>query len=62
MLKTKVHQLEDSQLVELPKEFVLKSDEVYIFQRDGDIIIREIPQNLARAYDLLRSMPDDFFA
>ncbi len=59
---TKVFKSGNSQAVRLPKEFQISSDEVEIFRRKGDIIIREIPQTLARAFALLTELPDDFFA
>jgi len=59
---TKVFKSGNSQAVRLPKEFQIKSEEVEIFRRKGDIIIREIPKTLARAFTLLTELPDDFFA
>jgi antitoxin VapB len=58
---TKVFKSGNSQAVRLPKEFQIGSDEVEIFRRKGDIIIREIPQTLERAFDLLTELPFDFF-
>ncbi|HSX19610.1 MAG TPA: AbrB/MazE/SpoVT family DNA-binding domain-containing protein [Gammaproteobacteria bacterium] len=48
--------------VRIPKEFKIESGAVEILERDGEIIIREIPKNLASAFELLTSLPDDFFA
>lgn len=62
MKKIKVFKSGNSQAIRLPKEFQINSDEVEIFRRKGDIIIREIPHTLARAYILLTKLPDDFFA
>ncbi|HLF66121.1 MAG TPA: type II toxin-antitoxin system VapB family antitoxin [Gammaproteobacteria bacterium] len=62
MRTTKVFNSGNSQAVRLPKDFQLQSDEVQIFRQNGDIILREIPKNLAHAYELLTQMPDDFFA
>jgi antitoxin VapB len=50
----------NSQAVRLPKEFRLKTDEVEIFRRGGDIVLREKDRNMARAFDLLARLPDDF--
>jgi antitoxin VapB len=58
---TRVFKSGNSQAVRLPKDFQLESDEVEIFKRDHDIIIREIPKNLARALESLPEMPEDFF-
>jgi antitoxin VapB len=55
----KVFQSGNSQAVRLPKQFRLKSKEVDIFRRGDEIVLREKPGNLARAFDLLASLPDD---
>lgn len=36
--------------------------QVEIFRRDEEIIIRENPTNLSRAFELLTQLPEDFFA
>jgi antitoxin VapB len=59
---TKVFQSGNSQAVRLPKEFQLIGPEVEIFKRHNEIIIREKPRNLARAFELLTQLPEDFFA
>lgn len=51
-----------SQAVRLPKEFQFHSKEVEIFKRGHDTILREKPKDLKKAFELLASMPDDFFA
>jgi len=50
----------NSQAVRLPKEFRLKSEEVEIFRRGDEIVLREKDGNLVRAFDLLAGLPDDF--
>ena len=50
-----------SQAVRLPKEFQFNSKEVEIFKKGNNVILREIPKNLTKAYDLLTSFPDDVF-
>ena len=62
MRTTKVFKSGHSQAVRIPKEFQLKSEEVEIFKRGNDVILREHPKNLARAFELLTQMPEDFFA
>lgn len=62
MRTTKVFQSGNSQAVRLPKDFQIASDEVEIFRRDGEIVLREIPQSLGYAFELLTKMPKDFFA
>lgn len=49
----------NSQAVRLPKQFRFKSKEVEIFRRGDDIILREKVATMARAFDLLASLPDD---
>jgi antitoxin VapB len=46
----------NSQAVRLPKEFRLKSEEVEIFRRGEEIILREKDGNMARAFDLLADL------
>lgn len=62
MRTTKIFQSGNSQAVRLPKDFQLDSEEVEIYRRNGEIILREIPKNLVHAFELLTQMPDDFFA
>ena len=49
----------NSQAVRLPKEFRFNSKEVEIFRRGDEVVLREKPANMARAYELLLSLPDD---
>lgn len=61
MRTTKVFKSGNSQAVRLPKDFQFYSDEVEIFRRGEEVVIREIPQNLAQAFALLIKFPEDFF-
>jgi antitoxin VapB len=49
----------NSQAVRLPKQFRLKSEEVEIFRRGDEIVLREKNGNMVRAFDLLAGLPDD---
>lgn len=51
----------NSQAIRLPKEFRVESRELEIQRRDDEIVLR-VPRekNIARAFELLRSLPDDF--
>jgi antitoxin VapB len=49
----------NSQAVRLPKQFRLKSEEVEIFRRGDEIVLREKDGNMVRAFDLLAGLPDD---
>lgn len=59
---TKVFKSGNSQAVRLPKEFQLDVDEVEIFRRDNELVIRKIPVNLGAAFKILADMPDDFMS
>jgi antitoxin VapB len=50
----------NSQAVRLPKEFRLKGKEVKIFRRGDEIVLREKGKGLARAFEILASLPGDF--
>ena len=51
-----------SQAVRLPKEFRLTADQVEIFRRGRDIVLRERPTNAAAIFDALAELPADFMA
>jgi antitoxin VapB len=59
MTKAKVFQSGNSQAVRLPKEFRFASDEVEIFKRGDEVVLREAHRNLARAFEILCELPDD---
>jgi antitoxin VapB len=50
----------NSQAVRLPKQFRLRSKEVEIFRRGDEIVLRERGKGLARAFEILANLPDDF--
>jgi antitoxin VapB len=58
MAKAKVFQSGNSQAVRLPKQFRLNSDEVEIFRRGDEIVLRETVKDLTRAFNLLCALPD----
>lgn len=60
MATARVFKSGNSQAVRLPKQFRFKSSEVEILKRGDEIVLREKPETLARAFDLLASMPDDW--
>ena len=49
----------NSQAVRLPKQFRVKSSELEIFRRGGEIVLREKAGTMERAFDLLAGLPDD---
>ena len=60
MSTTKVFKSGNSQAVRLPKEFQFDTDEVEIFRRGDEVVLRRKPANLVRAFGLLTSLPADF--
>lgn len=56
----KVFRSGNSQALRLPKQYRFRGKEVEIFRRGDEIILREKSDNLARAFELLASLPDDF--
>ncbi len=49
----------NSQAVRLPKQFRLKAKEVEIYRRGDELVLRERPESMARAFDLLAGLPED---
>lgn len=62
MSTAKVFMSGNSQAVRLPKEFRLDTAEVEIFRRGDEIVLREPAHGLARAFEALARLPEDFFA
>jgi antitoxin VapB len=60
MTTAKVFKSGNSQAVRLPKEFQFDADEVDIFRRGDEVVLRKKPQNLAKVFELLTSLSDDF--
>lgn len=52
----------NSQAVRIPKEFQFDVDEIEIFKRGDEIILRKRPRNLAEAFEYIPCMPEDFMA
>lgn len=61
MPTARVFKCGNSQAVRLPKGFTVEGREVEIFHRGREIVLREpVVENVARAFELLGSLPDDF--
>ena len=60
MATARVFRSGNSQAVRLPKELRLKGEEVEIFRRGDEIVLREKGRGLARAFEILANLPDDF--
>jgi antitoxin VapB len=59
MLTTKVFRSGNSQAVRIPAELQLDTDEVEIFRRNDELIIRKKRTSLAKAFHLLAALPSD---
>jgi antitoxin VapB len=59
MSTARVFRSGNSQAVRLPKQFRFKTKEVEIFRRGDEVVLREKPANMARAYELIVSLPED---
>jgi len=57
MASARVFKSGNSQAVRLPKEFRFDSDEVEIFRRGDEVILREKSKGMARAFELIASLP-----
>lgn len=62
MTYARVFQSGNSQAVRLPKEFRLNVEQVEIFRRGNEIVLREAPANATAIFDLLTQLPSDFMA
>jgi len=60
--KSKIFKSGNSQAVRLPKEFRFEGKEVEIFRRGEEVVLRKPKRNLARAFDALAALPEDFMA
>ena len=60
MTLARVFQSGNSQAVRLPKEFRLDVNEVEIFRRGDEIVLRPLASNATAIFDALASLPADF--
>lgn len=60
MRTAKVFRSGNSQAVRIPVEFQFDTDEVEIFRRDDELVLRKKTQSLEQAFHLLASLPADF--
>jgi antitoxin VapB len=61
MATARVFKSGNSQAVRLPKKFRVKTQEVEIFRRGDEIVLREKAGGMVRVLDLLAEMPGDMF-
>ncbi len=62
MTYARIFQSGNSQAVRLPKEFRFSVDQVEIFRRGDEIVLRERPASATAIFDALASLPADFMA
>ncbi|HLQ51296.1 MAG TPA: type II toxin-antitoxin system VapB family antitoxin [Terriglobales bacterium] len=62
MSRARIFKSGNSQAVRLPKEFRFSVDEVEIFRRGEEIVLKEPRRNLSHAFAALAAMPEDFMA
>jgi antitoxin VapB len=61
MATARVFRSGNSQAVRLPKEYRFDTDEVEIFRRGDEIVLRERTRGMERAFELLMKLPEDMF-
>jgi antitoxin VapB len=59
MTTARVFKSGNSQAVRLPKQFRFRGDEVEIFRRGDEVVLREKGSGMGRAFELLASLPLD---
>jgi antitoxin VapB len=59
MTTARVFKSGNSQAVRLPKEFRFNSEEVDIFRRGDEVVLREKSLGLARAFEIIANLPID---
>ena len=62
MRTAKVFKSGNSQAVRIPAEFQFDTDEVEIFRRDDELVLRKKAKTIEQAFHLLASLPSDFMA
>ena len=60
MAVARIFQSGNSQAVRLPKEFRFDVDEVEIYRRGDEIVLRAMVPKATEIFDLLAKLPDDF--
>jgi antitoxin VapB len=59
MPTAKIFRSRNCQAVQLPKDFRVRGQELEIFRRGDEIILRETKGSMVRAFELLASLPND---
>lgn len=59
MATARVFKSGNSQAVRLPKQYRVAVKELEIFRRGKELVLREINEDLAQAFELLAGLPED---
>jgi antitoxin VapB len=59
MATARVFKSGNSQAVRLPKEFQFETENVEIFRRGDEVVLREKPRTMERAFELLANLSID---
>lgn len=62
MSYARIFQSGNSQAVRLPKDFRFDVEQVEIFRRGDEVVLRAVPINGSAVFDALAALPDDFLA
>jgi antitoxin VapB len=62
MTFARIFQSGNSQAVRLPKDFRFDVDQVEIFRRGDEIVLRAVPVSATAVFDVLTQLPVDFLA
>ncbi len=62
MIYARVFKSGNSQAVRLPKEFRFSADQVEIFRRGSEIVLRERPRAAIEIFAALSQLPEDFMS
>ena len=61
MAGARVFKSGNGQAVQLPPDCQFAADEVEIFRRGDEVVLREKQQNMARVIDLIQALPEEMF-
>jgi len=62
MATARVFTSTEEQIVLLPEEFHFDAEELVVFRRGDEVVLREPKRSAIGIFHALTSMPDDFFA
>ena len=60
MTTAKLFTLGNSQAVRIPARYRILADEVEVFERDGELVLRPKPKSAAHLFERIRSKAGDF--